>query len=79
MSHKIIYCPEPSLYAIGGTVASCLTQDLPPEEPARVLSLGCGDPRSILFSVQCAKSGVIRRLPPVFRSWSLDAYSNDDW
>lgn len=37
-------------YPVGNTPAVCLTQDLPGEEPANVLLLGCGDVRNILFT-----------------------------
>lgn len=37
-------------YPIGNTPAVCLTQDLPQEELADVLLLGCGDVRNILFT-----------------------------
>lgn len=37
-------------YPIGNTPAVCLTQDLPPEQDASVLLLGCGDARNILFT-----------------------------
>ena len=40
-------------YAIGNTSAVTLTSDLPPEEPAKVLLLGCGDPRNVLHTVFC--------------------------
>lgn len=37
-------------YPVGNTPAVCLTQDLPGEEAADVLLLGCGDVRNILFT-----------------------------
>ena len=37
-------------YPLGNTPAICLTQQLPPEENARILSLGCGDIRNILYT-----------------------------
>lgn len=37
-------------YPIGNTPAVCLTQDLPRETAARILLLGCGDVRNILFT-----------------------------
>jgi len=40
----------PYCYPVGNTPAVCLTQDLPPEEKARILLLGCGDARSVLFT-----------------------------
>lgn len=38
-------------YPIGNTPAVCLTQDLPCEQEADVLLLGCGDVRNILFTI----------------------------
>ena len=37
-------------YPVGNTPAVCLTQDLPHEQEANVLLLGCGDVRNILFT-----------------------------
>ncbi|OAT01884.1 uncharacterized protein BDCG_06279 [Blastomyces dermatitidis ER-3] len=37
-------------HAIGNTPAVCLTQDIPGDDPARLLLLGCGDARNILFT-----------------------------
>ncbi len=37
-------------YPVGNTPAVCLTQDLPREQNANVLLLGCGDVRNILFT-----------------------------
>jgi hypothetical protein len=37
-------------YPVGNTSAIHLTRHLPPEEPADVLLLGCGDVRNILFT-----------------------------
>ncbi|TFK87139.1 hypothetical protein K466DRAFT_491419 [Polyporus arcularius HHB13444] len=39
------------LYAIGNTSAVCLTRNLPPEEDADILLLGCGDPRHVLYTI----------------------------
>jgi hypothetical protein len=37
-------------YPLGNTPAVCLTQDLPPEDGADILLLGCGDVRNILYT-----------------------------
>jgi hypothetical protein len=37
-------------YPIGNTPAICLTRDLSFEDEAKVLLLGCGDVRNILFT-----------------------------
>lgn len=39
-----LFCP------LGNTPAVCLTQDIPREQEANVLLLGCGDARNILFT-----------------------------
>ena len=38
-------------YPVGNTSAVHLTRNLPIEEPAEVLLLGCGDIRNILFTI----------------------------
>jgi hypothetical protein len=38
-------------YPIGNTPAVQLTRDLPREQPADILLLGCGDVRNVLFTV----------------------------
>ena len=37
-------------YPTGNTPALSLTQNIPREQPANVLCLGCGDVRNILFT-----------------------------
>lgn len=37
-------------YPIGNTPAVCLTQDVPYQEDADILLLGCGDVRNVLFT-----------------------------
>ncbi|KDN42595.1 hypothetical protein RSAG8_06738, partial [Rhizoctonia solani AG-8 WAC10335] len=51
MSHPFYWLPKPFFYPIGNTAATSLTHDLPPEQPADILLLGCGDPRNILFTL----------------------------
>ncbi|TEB27907.1 hypothetical protein FA13DRAFT_1666645 [Coprinellus micaceus] len=51
MSHPLIWPSKTFFYPIGNTSAVSVTADLPPEEPACVLLLGCGDPRNILHTV----------------------------
>ncbi|KAI5808996.1 hypothetical protein DFH27DRAFT_510162 [Peziza echinospora] len=38
-------------HATSTTPATCLTQDIPPEQPANILLLSCGDPGNILFTL----------------------------
>lgn len=45
------------LYAIGNTSAVCLTRDLPPEQDADMLLLGCGDPRHVLYTIFSESDG----------------------
>lgn len=42
---------NPYLYPVGNTPAVCLTDSLAPEIDAKVLLLGCGDVRNIMFTV----------------------------
>ncbi|KAA6408388.1 MAG: hypothetical protein FRX48_08130 [Lasallia pustulata] len=49
-------------YPIGNTPAVCLTQDLPREQKANVLLLGCGDVRSILFTTYSDSGSKYRQL-----------------
>jgi hypothetical protein len=37
-------------YPIGNTPAVCLTRDIPREIPAKILLLGCGDVRNVLYT-----------------------------
>ncbi|KAJ7588498.1 hypothetical protein C8J56DRAFT_1164384 [Mycena floridula] len=38
-------------YPIGNTAAICLTRDIAPEDSAKILLLGCGDPRNVLNTI----------------------------
>ncbi|KZP17755.1 hypothetical protein FIBSPDRAFT_920591 [Athelia psychrophila] len=49
-------------YPIGNTSAVYLTRDLPPAEPANILLLGCGDPRSILYTIYSEPDNTTRAL-----------------
>ena len=51
MSHLFYWPGKYYLYAMGNTSAVCLTRDLPPEENADILLLGCGDPRHVLYTL----------------------------
>jgi hypothetical protein len=64
MSHPLIWPPVDTFYPVGNTSAVCLTQDLAPEQDADILLLGCGDPRSVLYTVYSdlkVKDGVFAR------------------
>ncbi|KAJ7746839.1 hypothetical protein DFH07DRAFT_889361 [Mycena maculata] len=50
MSHPVLW-PKAFFYPVGNSSAICLTDNLPPENPANVLLLGCGDPRHILYTL----------------------------
>ncbi|KAJ7623509.1 hypothetical protein FB45DRAFT_1089047 [Roridomyces roridus] len=50
MSHPTLW-PFTYFYPNGNSPAVCLTESLPAEEAAEVLLLGCGDPRSILYTL----------------------------
>lgn len=51
MSRPVIWPTEDVFFPVGNTAPICLTNYLPPEEDARVLLLGCGDPRNILYTL----------------------------
>ena len=50
MARLVSWPQEIFFYAIGNTPAACLTSELPPEQSADVLLLGCGDVRNILYT-----------------------------
>ncbi|KAH9860998.1 hypothetical protein IAQ61_010734 [Plenodomus lingam] len=51
MSLKTVHTVQsPWFYPVGNTSPVCFTQNLPPEEDADLLLLGCGDIRSVLFT-----------------------------
>ncbi|CAE6503873.1 unnamed protein product [Rhizoctonia solani] len=52
MAYPLYWLGRQSFHPIGNTPAVSLTQDLSPEQSvADILLLGCGDPRSILFTI----------------------------
>jgi len=51
MSHRLLWPGKHFFYPIGNTPAVCLTRDIAPEERGDILLLGCGDPRSILYTI----------------------------
>lgn len=55
MSHCTFWPGKNFFYPIGNTSPVCFSQNLAPEEKADVLLLGCGDPRSILFTVYATR------------------------
>jgi hypothetical protein len=56
MAHPLIWPGKTFFYPIGNTTAINLAQDLTPEEPAKLLLLGCGDPRNILYTIYAASA-----------------------
>ena len=51
MLRNVVVNTTTFFYPLGNTPAVCLTQDLPPELDADVLLLGCGDARSVLYTI----------------------------
>jgi len=51
MSHVLYWPGRTFFYPLGNTSAVRLTENLPPENNADVLLLGCGDARHILYTV----------------------------
>ena len=50
MAHLVAWPQKIFFYPIGNTPAVCLTSELPPEQSAEILLLGCGDVRNILYT-----------------------------
>lgn len=67
MAHSVFWPKKIFFYPIGNTSAVCLTGELPPEQPADILLLGCGDVRNVLYTVY-ADLGA--------RKWSCIAYDD---
>lgn len=51
MSHPAFWPTTVHFYPVGNTPPLNLTQNLPPEQDANILLLGCGDPRNILYTL----------------------------
>ncbi|TFK16970.1 hypothetical protein FA15DRAFT_683641 [Coprinopsis marcescibilis] len=51
MSKLLFWPTKYYFYPIGNTSAISLIGDLPLEEPAKLLLLGCGDPRNVLYTI----------------------------
>ncbi|KAL1946437.1 hypothetical protein VTO73DRAFT_15564 [Trametes versicolor] len=49
-------------YPIGNTAAVSLTRDLPPDVPAKILLLPCGDTRNVLYTIFCESPSITRKL-----------------
>lgn len=51
MAH-LVFWPNRTIffYPIGNTPAVCLTSEMPPEQRADILLLGCGDVRNVLYT-----------------------------
>ncbi|KAJ3545441.1 hypothetical protein NMY22_g2441 [Coprinellus aureogranulatus] len=51
MSHPVIWRPKTFFYPIGNTPAASYTEYLPPDVDASIFALGCGDPRSVFYTI----------------------------
>lgn len=51
MAHPLVWPKKIFFYPIGNTPPVCITQELSPEDSGEILLLGCGDPRSIMFTI----------------------------
>ncbi|KAK0443908.1 uncharacterized protein EV420DRAFT_1575331 [Desarmillaria tabescens] len=51
MAQAVLWPKKTFFYPIGNTSPISLTQDHPPDIPADILLLGCGDPRNILYTL----------------------------
>ncbi len=57
MAHLNVWTKTIFFYAIGNTPAVCLTSELPPEQAADILLLGCGDVRNVMYTVYADLGG----------------------
>ncbi|KAJ7048619.1 hypothetical protein C8F01DRAFT_1189544 [Mycena amicta] len=55
MAHTLVFPGKYFFYPIGNTSAVSLLRDIGADEPASVLLLGCGDPRSVLYTIFCER------------------------
>ncbi|KAI8932270.1 hypothetical protein NX059_010471 [Plenodomus lindquistii] len=63
MSLKTVHTVQaPWFYPTGNTSPVCYMQNLPPDEDAALLLLGCGDMRSLLFTTYCEEATNTRKL-----------------
>ncbi|CCM04095.1 uncharacterized protein FIBRA_06254 [Fibroporia radiculosa] len=62
MAHPLFLPGKYFFYPIGNTSAVCLTRDVSPEESADILLLGCGDPRSVLYTIFSEPQAASRHL-----------------
>ncbi|KAF9536108.1 hypothetical protein CPC08DRAFT_771728 [Agrocybe pediades] len=69
MPHPVLWPKKTFFYPVGNTPPICLTQDLSPEENAEILLLGCGDPRSILYTVHVDLAPDYRNLDITCCDW----------
>lgn len=51
MASPIYWSSKPHFNPLSTSAPTCLTEYLPPEQDAHVLMLGCGDARSVLYTV----------------------------
>ena len=51
MARPVVWPTNPTFYPFGDTPPVALLRDVPLEVDADVLLLGCGDPRSILYTI----------------------------
>ena len=63
-------------YPVGNTPPVFLTETLAPEEVAKILLLGCGDPRSILFTIYLATFGGMKPILLSSDSYLWDEITN---
>ncbi|TRM67688.1 hypothetical protein BD626DRAFT_479534 [Schizophyllum amplum] len=66
MAHSVIIPRRTFFYPVGNTSADLLTEGLPPEENLDLLLIGCGDPRSILYTVYADRAADRREFDITF-------------
>ena len=58
MAHPLYWPQKSSFYPIGNTTPRVLTQYLAPGEDGKLLLLGCGDTRNILYTIHSIRNGM---------------------
>ncbi|KAI0818478.1 hypothetical protein BC628DRAFT_1424076 [Trametes gibbosa] len=62
MASPLYWLGKYFFYPIGNTPAVSFTRDLPPDVPAHILLLPCGDARNVLYTIFCESPSITRKL-----------------
>ncbi|GJE85110.1 DUF4470 and zf-MYND domain-containing protein [Phanerochaete sordida] len=56
MAYSVVWPSQSAFYPVGNTTPISLLQHTPPEDDVSILLLGCGDPRSILYTLDARRT-----------------------